>query len=287
MTSGATTTSTTRVGFVGLGSQGAPMARRIADAGFPTTLWARRPASLEPFADTAAKLVATTAELGAACDVLCVCVIDDAGVDEVLRGSDGMPGALATMAPGSIVVVHSTVHPATCLRLQHDFPALHVVDAPVSGGGDKAAARELLVMVGGERDAVERCRPVLATFGNPILHVGPLGSGQEAKLLNNVVFTAQLALATEVFELAATRALDRAAIATILESGSGRSYAAQVVAGGGYDLTGLGAVAGPLLAKDVGIFVDHTGLDDSPLLTAADTALARMNVARAGGEERA
>ena len=79
----------TRVGFVGLGSQGAPMARRIIDAGFPTTLWARRAASLEPFADTAAAIAATPAELGAACDVLCLCVVDDAGVEEVLRGPDG------------------------------------------------------------------------------------------------------------------------------------------------------------------------------------------------------
>src|SRR5881275_359101 len=116
------------------------MARRIVDAGYATTLWARRSASLEPFADTAAASAATLAELGAAVDVLCVCVVDDAGVDEVLRGADG---ALATIADGSIVVVHSTVHPATCLRLQEEFPALRIVDAPVSGGGHKAAAREL------------------------------------------------------------------------------------------------------------------------------------------------
>ena len=83
---------TTRVGFVGLGSQGGPMARRIVDAGFPTTLWARRAASLEPFGDTAASVAATPAELGAASDVLGVCVVDDAGVDEVLRGPEGALG---------------------------------------------------------------------------------------------------------------------------------------------------------------------------------------------------
>jgi 3-hydroxyisobutyrate dehydrogenase len=123
-----------RVGFVGLGSQGAPMARRIVDAGFPTTLWARRPATLEPFADSAAAVAANPAELGAACDVLGVCVVDDTGVDEVLRGPDG---ALASMGDGSVVIVHSTVHPATCLRLQEDFPHLHVLDAPVSGAATR------------------------------------------------------------------------------------------------------------------------------------------------------
>ena len=269
----------TRVGFVGLGSQGAPMARRIVDAGFATTLWARRSASLEPFADTAATMAETPAELGAASEVLGVCVVDDAGVDEVLRGPDG---ALGAMAEGSIVVVHSTVHPTTCLRLQEDFPSLHFVDAPVSGGGHKAEAGELLVMVGGADEDVQRCRPILETFGDPVLHIGPLGSGQEAKVLNNTVFAAQLALAAEVFELATSRQLDQQAIATILASGSGRSYAAEVVAGGGYDLEGLAPFAGDLLAKDVGILTDRAALSPSAsmLLAAADAALDRMGVAR-------
>jgi 3-hydroxyisobutyrate dehydrogenase len=274
----------TRVGFVGLGSQGAPMARRIVEAGFPTTLWARRPASLEPFADTAVAIAATPGELGAASDVLCVCVVDDAGVDEVLRGPYG---ALPAMGEGSVAVVHSTVHPGTCIRLQEDFPTLHVVDAPVSGGGHKAAAGELLVMAGGHADVITRCRPVLETFGDPVLHVGPLGAGQEVKVLNNTVFAAQLALAAEVFELAAVRQLDRHAVATILASGSGRSYAAEVVAGGSFNLEGLAAVAGRLLAKDVGILVDHAALRESTLLRAADAALARMGVARlAAGKDR-
>ncbi|MBV8431473.1 MAG: NAD(P)-dependent oxidoreductase [Solirubrobacterales bacterium] len=266
-----------RVGFVGLGSQGGPMARRIVDAGFPTTLWARRPETLDPFAGTGAAIVPALGDLGAASDVLCVCVVDDAGIDEVLRGPGG---ALASIANGSTVVVHSTVHPGTCLRLQQDFPHLHMIDAPVSGGGHKAAAGELLVMVGGPADVAERCRPVLTTFGDPVLHVGPLGAGQEAKLLNNTVFTAQLALAAEVFDLAATRHLDRQAVATILALGSGRSYAAEVVAGGGFTLDGLAPVAGHLLAKDVGLLAAHTGLNSSALLDAADAALRRMGVAR-------
>ncbi len=266
-----------RVGFVGLGSQGAPMARRIVDAGFPTSLWARRPASLEPFADTAASMVATPAELGASCDVLGVCVVDDAGVDEVLRSPDG---ALASMADGSVVVIHSTVHPATCARLQDDHPNLRVIDAPVSGGGHMAAVGELLVMVGGPTEVVERCRPVLQTFGDPVLHLGPLGAGQEAKVLNNTVFAAQLALATEVFALAAERNLDQQALAAILSNGSGRSYAAEVVAGGGFDLDSLAPFAGDLLAKDVGILVDQAGLDDTVLLAAADRALELMGVTR-------
>ena len=124
---------------------------------------------------------------------------------------------------------------------------------------------------------------MLATFGDPVLHVGPLGSGQEAKVLNNTVFAAQLALAAEVFALAASRGLDRQAVATILSSGSGRSYAAEVVTGSGFDLEGLAPFAGDLLAKDVGILVDRAGLTDTVLLAAADRALAQMGVARGSG----
>jgi 3-hydroxyisobutyrate dehydrogenase-like beta-hydroxyacid dehydrogenase len=135
-------------------------------------------------------------------------------------------------------------------------------------------------MAGGPADIVDRCRPLFQTFGNPVLHVGPLGAGQEAKLLNNTVFTAQLALAAEAFALADRRGLDRQAVATILAHGSGRSYASEVVAGGGFNLDGLAAVAGQLLAKDVAIFADHTRLTDSLLVAVADAALAQMAVPR-------
>ncbi len=263
----------TRVGFVGLGSQGAPMARRIAEAGHPTTLWARRPASLEPFADVEVATAVTLRELGAASDILCICVVDDAGVDEVLRGPDG---ALASMADGGIVVVHSTVHPDTCRRLQADFPRLHVVDAPVSGGGAKAAAGELLVMVGGEHGPVERCLPILRAFGEPVLHLGGLGAGQTAKVLNNTVFTAHLALAADAFAHAIRHGLDPAAVATVLSAGSGRSFGVEVVARAGFTLEAMAANAGGLLAKDVGIFDECFRADGSPLVAAADAALDQM-----------
>ena len=86
-----------RVGFAGLGSQGGPMARRVIEDGFPTTLWARRAQSLKPFGDTGAACATDRRALGAASDVLCLCVTADSDVDEILRGDEG---ALAGMAPG-------------------------------------------------------------------------------------------------------------------------------------------------------------------------------------------
>jgi 3-hydroxyisobutyrate dehydrogenase-like beta-hydroxyacid dehydrogenase len=270
-------TTEVRVGFVGLGSQGGPMARRIVDAGFPTTLWARRADSLAPYADSAARTVTTRRELGAGSDVLCVCVVADADVDEVLRGPDG---ALAGMAPGGVVIVHSTVHPDNCRRLQADFPLLHVLDAPVSGGGHRAAAAELLVMVGGDSAIFERCRSVLETYASPLVFLGPLGAGEEAKLLNNALFTAQLGLAADVFGLAIERGVDPTALSTVLRDGSGRSYAADIVAGMGFGLDAMAAAAGPLLAKDVGILAELFAPATPRVLQEADAALALMGCDR-------
>ena len=103
-----------RAGFIGLGSQGAPMARRIVEAGYPLTIWARRQAALDAFADTTAQVAATPAELAAQSDVVGICVVADSDVEEVVLGSDGV---LAGMAPGGIVAIHSTVHPDTCRKV--------------------------------------------------------------------------------------------------------------------------------------------------------------------------
>jgi 3-hydroxyisobutyrate dehydrogenase len=244
----------TRVGFIGLGSQGGPMAHRIVDEGYPLTIWARRSATLESFQDTAAIVASTPADLGAASDIVGICVVADTDVEAVLLRPDGV---FAGMAPGGIVAVHSTIHPDTCRRLA-GIAAEHgvaVVDAPVSGGGMAAAERTLLVMVGGADPDVERCRPVFATFGEPVIHLGPLGSGQMAKLMNNFVFTAQVGIAMETYAFADRLGVDRAALAQVLLHGSGASRAATIVARSGFDTRGLSGAA-PLLRKDVGIMLD-------------------------------
>ena len=131
-----------------------------------------------------------------------------------------------------------------------------VLDAPVSGGGPAAAQGSLLVMVGGDEAGLVRARPVLTTFGDPILHLGGVGAGQTAKLVNNLVFTAQIALSLEAFALADGLGLDTEAMAHVLERGSGASRATAMLSARGFDLGGLGRVAGPLLRKDVDLITD-------------------------------
>jgi 3-hydroxyisobutyrate dehydrogenase-like beta-hydroxyacid dehydrogenase len=272
----------TRVGFIGLGSQGAPMARRIVEAGYPVTLWARRPATLEPFADTGAKTAGTPAELAAASDLVCLCVTADADVEQVVAGEGGV---LATLAEGGVIAVHSTVHPDTCRRLAAEAAArgIRLIDAPVSGGAPAASAGRLLVMVGGDEPTVEYCRPVFASYGDPVVHLGPLGAGLVTKLLNNVLFTAHLGTAASLLSLGSSLGVDPARLAGVISHGSGNSFALQRVADGGGTLDRIAQHAGTLLRKDVALVADlaeGAGAAGGTVLTAADEALAAMNVAR-------
>lgn len=268
-----------RVGFIGLGSQGAPMARRIVDAGYPTTLWARRPVTLLPFADTPAERAASPADLAAASDLVCLCVVDDVGVEEVLTGERGV---LAGLPRGGVVAVHSTVHPDTCRRLA-DRARTHgvtLIDAPVSGGGPAAVEGRLVVMAGGEPGTVDYCRPVFETYADPVVHMGPLGTGQLAKLLNNALFTANLATAADTLALGRDLAVDPAALARVLTNGSAAGFALNRVAAAGGTLDRFAAHAGPLLRKDVRLLTDvaaAAGAGPDIVLTAAESALALMN----------
>jgi 3-hydroxyisobutyrate dehydrogenase-like beta-hydroxyacid dehydrogenase len=211
-------------GFIGLGSQGGPMAQRMIDAGFETWLWARRPESLAPYAGTAAKTAATLAELGAACDHIGICVVDDAGVIATCEA------LLPAMRPGSLVAIHSTILPETCIALAAKFAerGIALIDAPVSGGGQGAADRTLTVMVGGAPDAVAAARPVFESFAGLLLHLGPVGAGQNAKLVNNTLMAANMALADAALNAGAALSIDRAALVELIKVSSGRSFAFDV-----------------------------------------------------------
>jgi 3-hydroxyisobutyrate dehydrogenase len=267
-----------RVGFIGLGSQGGPMARRIVEGGYPLTLWARRPESVEPFGDTAATVVGTPAEVGAASDVVGICVVADADVEDVVLRPEGV---LAGMARGGVVAVHSTIHPDTCRRLAEQAAGrgVAVVDAPVSGGGPAASEGKLLIMAGGDAEHVDRCRPVFATFGDPVVHLGPLGSGQMAKLLNNLVFTAQITVALDTFSFADRLGVDRAALAQVLAHGSGGSRVAAILSASGFDTTGMRRHAG-VLRKDVRIVLDVAraagAAEPASIVELAQSALATL-----------
>ncbi len=269
----------TRAGFIGLGSQGAGMAQRIMEMGVPMTLWARTPTSLEPFRGGAA-LATDPAELGRMSDVVGICVTDGAAVREVTLGPTGV---LAGMAPESVLVVHSTIGTDECAELAREAGrgGVHVIDAPVSGGGAAAAAGSLTVYVGGTQSGVDRARPVLETYGNPVLHMGPLGSGLRTKLINNALNAAHFALAHDAMATGKALGLDVGRLGEALKSGSGRSFSLEILVGLG-SLDGIAGLMGPLLSKDIGLFRGETRpvavVETQSLLDAADRFLAIVDL---------
>ncbi len=208
-------TEALRVGFVGLGDQGAPMAERILAAGFPLAAFARRPEVMEHFSGLGARSVESLHELGKVSDLVEVCVVDDAQVNEVVLGD----GILAGMRPGGVLAIHSTVHPTTCRELYEEAQSVGVavLDAPVTGGGSVAARNgTLAVPVGGDADAFERCRPVFQTFARSVHLMGPIGSGQLTKLVNNYLFAVQISTAFEAARLSRDLGLDLEVLAELL-----------------------------------------------------------------------
>lgn len=251
------------------------MAARIAESPYALTLWARRAESMQAYVGTSVHIADTPADLGRSSDLVCVCVVDDAGVQAVVLGDDGV---LAGMAPGGAIAIHSTVRPETCTRIADAASkvGVDVIDAPVSGGGSAAADGSLLVMVGGDDKTVERFRPVFATFADPVVHLGPLGAGQVAKLLNNTMFTANLATAAGLLDVGSALGVDPAQLSQVLARGSGASFAMHVLGYKGGDLEQMSNTAGPLLHKDVTILAEVLGehpASRGPVWDAADAAL--------------
>jgi 3-hydroxyisobutyrate dehydrogenase len=172
-----------RVGFVGLGDIGEPMARKVIDANFPVTLWARREASLEQFRDVKYERATSLFDLAQESDVVELCVGDENDLrDVVLR--DG--GILAGIPRGGIILVHSIVSVESVLELENICwnYGIIVMDAPVDGSRDRALAGELSVMAGGPKDSFEMVRPILEAFSSHVDYLGPTGSGLKMKALS-------------------------------------------------------------------------------------------------------
>jgi 3-hydroxyisobutyrate dehydrogenase-like beta-hydroxyacid dehydrogenase len=219
------------------------------------------------------------ARLGAASDLVCLCVVGDDDVRQVLLGETGV---LAGMAPGGIIAIHSTVHPDTCREIAEAAArqGISVIDAPVSGGSPAATEGTLLVMVGGNDDAVAAARPVFATFADPIVHLGPVGSGQVAKILNNLLFSANLGAAVSTLDLGESLGVPRKALCEVLARGSATSRAVGSISAFGGTLESLAPIAGALLQKDVrhaASLADAASAPQGTVFTVADTALASMD----------
>jgi 3-hydroxyisobutyrate dehydrogenase len=210
-----------RVGFVGLGQMGAPMARNLARAGFRLALLDSR-AGAAAALGIDADLPADAAALGAACRVAVTMLPDGAVVRDVVLGERGLAAGLA---PGSVIIDMSSSSPMGTRALGETLAGrgIALVDAPVSGGVKRAVDGSLAIMAGGDAAVIERCQAVLAAMGRQIFATGPLGSGHAMKALNNYVSAAGLAAAVEAVLAGSRFGLDPQTVVGVLNASTGRN----------------------------------------------------------------
>jgi 3-hydroxyisobutyrate dehydrogenase len=212
-----------RVGFVGLGIMGEPMARNILKAGFPLTIWNRTASKAGGLRSEGAAVAASPAAVARASTIVVSCVTDSPDVEAVALGPGGiMEGA----TQGSCYIDCSTIAPTVARRVADALRAKGVgmLDAPVSGGDIGARAGSLAIMVGGEAADFERCRPVLEAMGKTIVHVGPAGAGQVVKLCNQVAGGLNLLAMAEAIALARSAGVDPAKMLEVVSSGAAGSW---------------------------------------------------------------
>ena len=210
-----------KIGWIGLGMIGTAMVRRLLATGFQVTVY-ERGRGLEEVRAVGAGTCGDYQSLAANSDLLTLCVFNDVQVREVLFGS----GALAAMRANSVLAIHTTGSPGLMREIADAAPAgVSVLDATFSGGPHDAQAAALTLMVGGNPDGLERAKGAFAAYASRIDHLGPVGSGQVIKLLNNLLFATNLMNAAHVLELAEKQGFDGATIAGIIGTCSGASYA--------------------------------------------------------------
>ena len=215
-----------RVGFCGLGTMGAAMAANVARAGFGLTVWNRTPGRAEEPVSVGAVEAETPAAVAVASDIVIICVSDTPDVEAVLFAEQGLAAGLA---PGALVIDCSTIAPAATREFGSRLAAggVALVDAPVSGGSEGAQNGTLSIMVGGSEHDVERAMPVLAAMGASITHMGPLGSGQVTKAVNQVILSGVYLGVAEGLVLAMKSGLDARQVVEALAGGAAGSWVLQ------------------------------------------------------------
>jgi 2-hydroxy-3-oxopropionate reductase len=196
------------VGFIGLGFQGKPLARNIVEAGHALTVYDVRQPPLDELAAAGARVASSCAEVAAASELIVICVVDDKQVIDVLAGANGV---LSQVAPGTIIVVHSTISPETmktaaALSAQR---GAQLVDAPVSGSAKGAEQKTMSYMVGGPPDAVEKCLPIFRISGPTITVTGDVGTATVAKIAHQLVCCVNMMAVAEGLKLGQAAGVSR------------------------------------------------------------------------------
>jgi 3-hydroxyisobutyrate dehydrogenase-like beta-hydroxyacid dehydrogenase len=200
-----------KLGYIGLGNMGAPMAKRLVEWPGGVTVFDLRTEAMTPLAELGASLADSVADVAAA-DIISITVLNDKQVREVVA-------ELAAHAkPGTVIAIHSTISPETAVELAADLKpkGIHVIDAPVSGGGGAADKGELAVMVGADREVYDQIKPAFKQFASLVIHAGEPGAGTRMKLARNMLTFIGYAAACEAMKLAEAAGIDLAQLGRVV-----------------------------------------------------------------------
>jgi 3-hydroxyisobutyrate dehydrogenase len=196
-----------RVGFIGLGIMGRGMANNLLKAGFQVRVWNRTASRMDALVEAGAEAGSSPADVAANSDIIVTCVSDTPDVERVILGDDGViHGAKA----GSLVIDCSTISPQVTREIAAKLAEknIHMLDAPISGGSEGAAKGTLSIMIGGDEDQFQRALPVFQAMGKTITHIGPVGTGQTVKLVNQVLVVGNCLAMCEALLLAQAGGVD-------------------------------------------------------------------------------
>ena len=213
-----------RIGFIGLGIMGVPMVANLIKAGFVPIVWNRSQPGIDACTALGASSGASPQAVAEASDILITIVTDSPDVESVLVARDD--AAIYGLAAGSVVIDMSTISPAVTRDVASQLAERDVamLDAPVSGGDTGAKAGTLSIMVGGDADVLDRCRPVLEAMGATITHCGPTGAGQTVKLCNQVAIAGALLGVCEALSLADKSGVDQERMLAAISAGAAGSW---------------------------------------------------------------
>jgi len=220
---------TDRIGFIGLGIMGRPMARNLMKAGFPLTVWNRSRPGIDELVSEGAAEGGSPADVARRSAVVITIVGDSPDVEEVALGTNGI---IEGAHPGLVHIDMTTMSPQVTRRIAGRLAeaGVEMLDAPVSGGQQGAIEGTLSIMVGGKAETLERCRPVLAAMGGKIVHCGPAGAGQTVKLCNQIAVALTNLGMCEALVFAARSGIDPRVMIEAVSAGAGTSWQLQNLA---------------------------------------------------------
>ena len=216
----------TRIGYMGLGAMGKPMAKNLVRAGHPLTVYNRTADKTLELAAMGASVAGTPKDLAGDCQVIIVNVSNSPDVEEVVLGKEGV---IQNGRPGTVVIDMGTSYPSSTLKICRalEEKGMEMLDAPVSGGVKGAEEATLAIMVGGKKEVFLRCQAILQSMGKNVIYLGGIGSGHITKAINNFVSAAAVTALTEALVMAKKAGLSPSKVLEVLKVSSARSYAVE------------------------------------------------------------